>query len=162
VRSFFADNALGGADAGAVHQDAGGSVVGCGLGDGGFGAGAVGDVAMDGDAVDVDRHFGCRFIVDIEDGDFGAGGGEHARGGGAEAGASAGDERCVSANVHDQLAFAVGVVNWPATVTFGGGADYGVEHPRDTTGKCRQVGSQIPWPPSCLTLLARTPTTRKR
>ena len=38
-----------------------------------------------GDAVDVDRHLGGGFGVDIEDGDFRAGRGQHARRRGAEA-----------------------------------------------------------------------------
>ena len=59
--------------------------------------------------------------VHIEDGNLGAGRGQHARGGGAEAGAPAGDEGRVSTYVHGQLACAVGILKPPATMTFGGG-----------------------------------------
>ena len=83
-------------------------MIGGGFGDRRLGGRAVGDVAGDGDAVDVDRHLGGGFGVDVEEGNLGAGGGQHARRGGAEAGAPAGDERCVSTNIHDQLACAVG------------------------------------------------------
>ena len=66
--------------------------------------GAVGDVAGDGDAVDVDRDLGGRLLVDVDDRDLGAGGGERARGGGAEAGSAAGDDCRLSFDFH-QLAF---------------------------------------------------------
>ena len=74
------------------------------LGEGGLGRGAVGHVAMDGDAVDVDRHLGRGLLIDVEDRHLGAGVGQHARGGGAEAGGAAGDDRGVSSNIHGQLA----------------------------------------------------------
>src|ERR1700735_127080 len=59
--------ALGGPQPGAVVRSAGDAVIGLGLGEGRFGRGAVGDVAGDRDAVDVDRHFGGGFMVDVED-----------------------------------------------------------------------------------------------
>ena len=83
-------------------------MIGGGFGNRRLGRRAVGDVAGDGDAVDVGRHLGGGFGVQVQQGNLGAGGGQHARGGGAEAGAPAGDERCVSTNIHDQLACAVG------------------------------------------------------
>ena len=108
-RPFLANDALGGSDTGAIDQDARWTVVGGGLGDRRLGAGAVGYVAVDGDAVDVDRNLGGCLGVDVEEGNLGAGSGQHARRRGAEAGAPAGDERRMSTNIHDQLAFAVGI-----------------------------------------------------
>ena len=83
-------------------------MIGSGLGDGPFGRRAVGHVADQGDAVDVDSHFGGGLLVDVEDRHFGAGFGQHARGSGAEAGGATGNQRGMSANVHVQLAFIAG------------------------------------------------------
>ena len=47
--------------------------------------------------------------------------GQHARGGAAQAGTSAGNDGCMSTNFHDQLAFAVAAAGPPATMTFAGG-----------------------------------------
>jgi hypothetical protein len=60
-------------------------VIGSGFGDGSLGRCAVGDIAGDGDAVDIDRHFGSRFGVDVKKRNLGAGRGQHARRGSAEA-----------------------------------------------------------------------------
>ena len=57
-RPVAADDALGRPDAGAIDEDARRAVVGGGLLDRRLGAGAVGDVAGDSDAVDIDRNFG--------------------------------------------------------------------------------------------------------
>src|SRR5262249_35661950 len=80
---------------------------GGGLGDRSLGGCAVAHVASDRDAVDVDRDLGGGLGVDVENGDFRAGGGQHARRGGAESGAPPGDESRLSTNIHDQLACAV-------------------------------------------------------
>ena len=120
-RPLAADDALRRADAGAVDEDARRAVVGGGLGDRRLGAGAVGDVAVNGDAVDVDRGLGGDLLVDVEERHLGAGLSQHARGGGAEAGASAGNECCVSANIHDQLPCAAAMPERPATMTLAGG-----------------------------------------
>ena len=52
----------------------------------------VGDVGSDGDALDFGRDFLGVLLALVEHGDFRALGGHGARGGGAEAGATAGDE----------------------------------------------------------------------
>ena len=77
-----------------------GTVVGGGLLHRGLGGGAVGDVAGDGDAVDVDRHLGGGFFVDVEHRHLGAGGRQRARAGRAEAGGAAGDDGRVSFDFH--------------------------------------------------------------
>ena len=92
-------------------------MIGRGLGQGFLGDGAVGDVAMNGDAVNVDRDFGGRFVVDIEDRHFAAGGREHLRGRRTKSRPAAGDDGCLSANIHNQLTSAVCL----ATITCGGG-----------------------------------------
>ena len=107
-RPVAADDAFGRADAGAVDQDARRAVVGGGLGERGFGCGGAGDVAGDGDAVDVDRHLGGSFLVDVENRHLGAGFGQHARGRGAEPRGSSGHDRGVSSNVHGRLVGASG------------------------------------------------------
>ena len=96
-------------------------MIGGGLGDRGLGGGAIAHVASDGDAVDVDRHLGGGFGIDVENGDLRAGRGQHARRGGAEPGAPAGDESRLSTNIHDQLACAVRILNLPATMTLADG-----------------------------------------
>ena len=81
-------------------------MIGGGFGDCRFSSGGVGDVALNGNAVDIDCHFGGGFGVDVEDRDLGAGLGQHPRRRGSEAGASTRDEGRVSTNIHDQLACA--------------------------------------------------------
>src|SRR5437588_585635 len=76
--------------AGATDYNARRAVIGGGLGERFFRRGAVGHVAMDGDAVDGGRDFGGPFVIDVEDGDFGAGFCEHARGRCTKAGGAAG------------------------------------------------------------------------
>ena len=80
---------------------------GCRLGDRRFGGWSVGHVAMNRDTLDSSRHFGGGLIVDVEDGDFGAGFRQHACGRGSEAGATACDECRLSANIHVQLTYLV-------------------------------------------------------
>ena len=58
-------DALGGADAGDVHQDAGRAVRGGGLRDGGLGAFGAGHVALHGDAADVGRDGGDRLELGV-------------------------------------------------------------------------------------------------
>src|SRR5262249_25287546 len=116
-----ANDALGWPDAGAIDHDARRPVIGGGLGQRLFGPGAVGDVAMDGDAVDVDRDFGCGLVVDVEDRHFAAGRGEPARGGRAKSRPAAGDDYRLSADVHDQLTSAVCLLGSLATMISGGG-----------------------------------------
>ena len=82
-----------------------------------FGDGAVGDVTMDRNAVDLDRDFGSRLVVDVENRDFTAGGPKNARRCRAKSGAAAGDDRRLSADVHDQLTSA----RCLATMICGGG-----------------------------------------
>ena len=107
LRTVAADDAFRRADARAIDQNARRAVVGGGFGDRRLGRGAVGHVAMNGDAVGVDRDLGGGLSIHVEDGDLGAGLGQHARSGGPEAGAAAGNDRCMSANIHGQLACCV-------------------------------------------------------
>ena len=107
--------------AGAIDKDARRAVVGRRLGESSLGRLVVGDVAVDGDAVDLDRGLRSRFLIDVEQSHLGSGLSQHARGGGAEARASAGNECCVSANIHDQLPCAAAILEGPATMTFAGG-----------------------------------------
>ena len=84
-------------------EDARRAVVGGRLLHAGLGGGAVGDVAGDGDAVDVDRHLGGGFGVEVEHRDLGAGGRQRARAGGAKAGGAAGDDCAMSFDFHGCL-----------------------------------------------------------
>ena len=59
--------------------------------------------------------------IDVENGDLRAGRGQHARRGGAEPGASAGNESRVSTNIHDQLPCAAAMLDRPATMTLADG-----------------------------------------
>ena len=68
--------------------------------DRGFGAFGVGDVAGDRDALDVDRHLGGGFFVDVEDRHLGAARRQRARGGGAQAGCAAGHDGGLSFDFH--------------------------------------------------------------
>ena len=66
---------------------------------------AVGHVAGDRDAVDVDRDLGGGLLVDVENRDLRAGGGERARGGGAQSGCAAGDDGRLSFDFHQGIPF---------------------------------------------------------
>ena len=83
----------------------GDTVIGRSRGDGFFRCGTICHVAVDRDAVDVDRDLGGGLLVDVENRNLGAGLGQHAGGGGAEPGSAAGDDRGLSPNVHDQFTF---------------------------------------------------------
>src|ERR1051326_4186020 len=107
--------------AGAIDQDAGNAMIGGGLRQRLLGRSTIGDVAGDGDAVDVDRHFGGGLLVDVEQRDFGAGLRQHAGGRGAQARGAAGDDSCVSCNVHGQTPACSAFAAAPAMITLGGG-----------------------------------------
>ncbi|MNT25966.1 hypothetical protein D3C72_1615130 [compost metagenome] len=98
--AVLADDALGAADAGDVHQDARGAVCGLRLVERGVHAVGVGDVADAGDAADVCRHLFSERGVAVEHGDLGAQAREFARGGLAEARGAAGDECGLSFDLH--------------------------------------------------------------
>jgi len=98
-----ADDALGGTDAGAIDDDARRAVIGGGLADRRLGRAGIGHVARDGDAVDVDRHFGSGFGVDVDNGHFGAGLRQHSRRRCAKARTAAGYDRGMSRNIHDLI-----------------------------------------------------------
>ncbi len=72
------------------------------LRDGGGGLVGVGDVAGDGDAADLRRRRLRGVDVDVENRDLGAERGELFGGRAAEAGAAAGDERCMSFGMHGE------------------------------------------------------------
>jgi len=81
------------ADTGAIHQHA--RELPCepfGFRDRRLDRFLVGDVGMQGDALDFRRDFSRIFLILVDYADLGAFGGHGARGGGAEAGATAGDE----------------------------------------------------------------------
>jgi hypothetical protein len=63
--------------------------------------GGVGDVALERDAADLGRHLLRQLEVHVEHGHLGATPREFTRGGGAEAGGSAGDEGCLVLDLHD-------------------------------------------------------------
>src|SRR5262249_57786452 len=71
-RSVAAENALGRADAGAIDEDARGTVLFPRLGDRGGGAPRIGDVAFARDAADLAGDLARARLVDVEHGDLGA------------------------------------------------------------------------------------------
>ena len=60
----------------------------------------VGDVGLDELRAELLGERGAALLVEIGDGDVGAGGVQRARGGGAQAGRAAGDERIDSLDLH--------------------------------------------------------------
>ena len=101
-----ADNALGRTDAGAIDQDARRSMSGGGFLDCRFAGGRIRDVASNCNAFDVDGDFRRGLFIDVEDRDLGAGAGQCARGGGAEARRTAGDDRRLSLDFHQVVPLA--------------------------------------------------------
>src|SRR5260221_480165 len=74
------------------YSEASPSLAGCGLGDRGLDRFLVGDVGVKGDALYFSGDLLGVFLVLVDHADLGALGGHGARGGGTEAGATAGDE----------------------------------------------------------------------
>ena len=99
-RPVAADDAARRRDAGAVDEDARRPELVARLRDGSGGLVGVDHVAGDGDAADLRRHLRRRLDVDVEDRHLGAERRELRRGRPAEAGAAAGDERCITTGMH--------------------------------------------------------------
>src|SRR5260370_30788697 len=89
---MLADGALRSADAGAIHQHARDAVGAFGFYNRSLDLVLVGDVGVQGNALYFGRDLFGILLVLIEHGDFRAFGGHGVRGGGAETGATAGDE----------------------------------------------------------------------
>src|SRR4051812_15637643 len=94
------DDTFGAADAGDVHHDARGAVLFGGAGDGVRHALRIGDVALDRNAADVPGDLFGLGRVHVQHGDLGAQAREFARGGFAQPGGAAGDERGLSLDLH--------------------------------------------------------------
>ena len=92
IDAVLADDALRAADAGAVHQHAGDAMRAFGFRQRRLDLLLVGDVGMQGDTLHFGRDLFGVFLALVEHADFCPFGGHGARGGGAEAGASAGDD----------------------------------------------------------------------
>ena len=98
--AVFTDHALGGADAGDLHQDAG-RAVGCGGRLDGLGhAVCIAHVAVHCDAANVSGHALGVGHVQVEHRDLGAQTGQFAGRGLAQTRATAGDQCCLSLDVH--------------------------------------------------------------
>src|SRR5207248_10297105 len=92
IDAVLADDALRAADPGAIHQHPRDTVGTFGFGDATLDLILIGDVGMDGDALDFSGDFFGIFLALIEHGDFRAPGSHGACGGGAKSGAATGDE----------------------------------------------------------------------
>src|SRR6185436_13593846 len=100
IDAVLADGALRSADAGAVHQDARDTVRGFRFGDRRLDRVFVGDVGVEGNALHFGGDFFGVFLVLVDHADFRALGSHGAGGGGAEAGATAGDENGYILQLH--------------------------------------------------------------
>ena len=100
--SFATDDAFRRPDASAINENARWSVRRGGLLHGGFTAGAVGDVAGNGHALDAIGHLRRCLLVDIGNCNLGARCSQCARGRGTQARRAAGDDGWVSLDFHQR------------------------------------------------------------
>src|SRR5207237_721376 len=100
IDAVLADGALRTADAGAVHQYAGDAVGGFGFGNRRLDRVLVGDVGVKRHALYFSGDLFGVFLVLVDHADFRALGGHGAGGGGAETGATAGDENGYVLQLH--------------------------------------------------------------